>query len=97
MPWTIDRRHTGGSVRGKPRTIRTVDEAIELLGGDARVAKWLRIDPSELDRMRHFGCVDRGFFAHFHLTLTALGHTPAPQLFGVKSWRIVIMPDLRSL
>jgi hypothetical protein len=42
--------------------------------------------------MRHFGSVDRGFFAHFHLTLTALGHTPAPTLYGLKSWRSITMP-----
>jgi hypothetical protein len=40
-------------------------------------------------------CVDRGFFAHFHLTLTALGHTPAPKLYGLKSWRAVTMPGVR--
>jgi hypothetical protein len=45
--------------------------------------------------MRRAGCVDRGFFAHFHLTLTALGHTPAPKLYGLKSWRAVTMPGVR--
>jgi hypothetical protein len=45
--------------------------------------------------MRHFGSVDRGFFAHFHLTQTALGHTPVPGLFGLKSWRAVPMPGVR--
>jgi hypothetical protein len=45
--------------------------------------------------MRCFGSVDRGFFAHFYFTLTALGHTPAPRLFGLRSWRSVTMPGVR--
>jgi hypothetical protein len=78
-----------------PQRITTVDQALEAMGGDDRVAKWLRVHPSEIDRMRRAGCVDRGFFAHFHLMLTALGHTPAPKLYGLKSWRAVTMPGVR--
>ena len=78
-----------------PQRIATVDQALAAMGGDDRVAKWLRIHPSELDRMRCFGSVDRGFFAHFYVTLTALGHTPTPRLFGLKSWRAVTMPGVR--
>jgi hypothetical protein len=65
------------------------------MGGDDRVAKWLRIHPNELHRMRHFGSVDREFFAHFYVTPTALGHTPASRLFGLRSWRTVTMRGVR--
>ena len=65
------------------------------LGGADRVATWLHVHPHEIEDMRRRGQVDRGFFAHFHLTQTALGHTPAPKLFGLKSWRAVTMPGVR--
>jgi hypothetical protein len=45
--------------------------------------------------MRCFGSVDRGCFAHFYVTLTALGHSPAPRLFGLRSWRSITMPGVR--
>ena len=78
-----------------PQRITTVDQALEAMGGDDRVATWLHVPPSEIDGMRRRGHVDRGLFAHFYLTLTALGHTPAPKLFGLKSWRAVTMPGVR--
>jgi hypothetical protein len=79
----------------RPQRITTVDQALEALGGADRVATWLHVHPHEIEDMRRRGQVDRGFFAHFHLTLTALGHTPAPKLFGLKSWRAVTMPGVR--
>ena len=41
------------------------------------------------------GSVDRGCFAHFYVTLTALGHSPAPRLFGLRSWCSITMPGVR--
>ena len=65
------------------------------MGGADRVATWLHVPSSEIDGMRRRGHVDRGWFAHFYVTLTALGHAPAPKLFELKSWRAVTMPGVR--
>ena len=65
------------------------------MGGADRVATWLHVPSSEIDGMRRRGHVDRGWFAHFYVTLTALGHAPAPKLFGLKSWRAVTMQGVR--
>jgi hypothetical protein len=82
--------------RVKNKRISTVDQAIEAMGGDDRVAKWLDVDKSYLDGMRRCG-IARGYFAHFFFSLTALGYTPTPKLFGLKSWRTVTMPRDRSI
>jgi hypothetical protein len=72
--------------------IGTVAEAVAVMGGDATVARHLGVHRSELTRMRRAGIVDRGFFAQFFMTLTALGYSPRPELFGLQSWRTVVLP-----
>lgn len=72
--------------------IGTVAEAVAVMGGDAKVARHLGVHRSELTRMRRAGAVDRGFFAQFFMTLTALGYAPRPELFGLQSWRTVVLP-----
>jgi hypothetical protein len=79
------------------RRISTVDQAIEAMGGDDRVAKWLGTHKWEIDEMRQHGYVERGCFAHFYITLTARGYTPMPKLFGLRSWCQVTMPGARIL
>jgi hypothetical protein len=75
--------------------VTTADQALAILGDDLRIAKWLRIDRSEVQRMRLAGIVDRGFFAHFFITLTASGYEPRPSLFGLKTWKTITMPGLK--
>ena len=72
--------------------IGTVAEAVAVMGGDVKVARHLGVHRSELTRMRRAGVVDRGFFAQFFMTLTALGYSPRPELFGLQSWRTVVLP-----
>ena len=79
------------------KRISTVDQALKAMGGEDRVATWLHVHPHEIDDMRRRGHVDRGFFAHFLVSLRALGYEPAPRLFGLKGWRTVIMPGMRNL
>jgi hypothetical protein len=79
------------------KRISTVDQALEAMGGEDRVATWLQVHPHEMDDMRRRGKVERGWFAHFYVTLTALGHTPEPKLFGLKGWRDLTMPGVRRV
>jgi hypothetical protein len=72
--------------------IGTVAEAVAVMGGDVKVARHLGVHRSELTRMRRAGFVDRGFFAQFFMSLAALGYEPRPELFGLRSWRTVVLP-----
>jgi hypothetical protein len=74
-----------------PQRIATVDQALAALGGDDRVAKWLRVDPHMIEEMRRHGYVHRDWCLHFLLSLQARGYDPQPSLFGLKSWRSIKM------
>jgi hypothetical protein len=72
--------------------IENVSQAIDLMGGEARVSRWLMVHRSELADMRRLNVVERGCFAQFFITLCRMGYTPAPRLFGLESWETVTMP-----
>jgi hypothetical protein len=42
-----------------------------------------RCHPLEIEAMRRRGLVDRGWFAHFFISLRSAGYEPAPRLFGL--------------
>jgi hypothetical protein len=75
--------------------VSTIAEAIAILGGDAALAAWLQISRADLSRMRRENAFDRGFFGQITLSLQRCGRTPAPALFGLKSWEPLIMPAPR--
>lgn len=88
----------GSVAMGRKRGDRTaqvasVSEAIAIMGGPARVAEFLGIPRYELKRMCDAGTVDRGFFPQFFMTLHQLGYEPRPELFGLKSWRPIVVPQ----
>jgi hypothetical protein len=68
-----------------PPRITTVDQALEAMGGDDRVATWLHVRSSEIDGMRHRGHVDRGWFAHFYVTLRRSATRRRPSCLGLRA------------
>lgn len=70
----------------------TIAHAIAILGGEAALAAWLQIPRAELRSMARHGAFDRGFFGQITLSLQNCGFTPAPALFGLRSWEPLIMP-----
>jgi hypothetical protein len=84
--------------------IKDAAEAIDALGGNAKVARWLNIEtgkpsaPSTISGWRERG-ISRNFAIHFFVELVEnRGHQLAPAVFGLDSWDGVLMvaPDKRS-
>ena len=84
--------------------IKTAGEAIDVLGGNAKVAQWLNVEtgkqsaPSTISGWRERG-ISRNFAIHFFVELVERrGHRLAPQVFGLDSWDGVLMvaPDRRG-
>ena len=90
-------RTTGGKVVQEP------GEAIDILGGNTKVAKWLQVEtgtpdmprPNTVATWRERG-ISRNFAVHFYAELVERrGLRLAPQVFGLDSWDHVLMPDKR--
>jgi hypothetical protein len=88
----------------KKMLIKTAGEAIDELGGNAKVAQWLSVElgrpsaPSTISGWRERG-ISRNFAIHFFIELVERrGHRLAPQVFGLDSWDGVLMvaPDSRG-
>lgn len=88
--------------RTRDMLIKTPAQAIDTLGGNAAVAKWLAVDvgrtaePNTISGWRKRG-ISRNFAVHFYAELVErLGHRLAPEVFGLDSWDHVLMPDKRG-
>lgn len=77
------------------KRIETFAEALEFLGTPADIAKWLQISENHVGTMKSRGRAPRGFILHFYLTLRERGVDPAPAVFGLKSFKSIIMPQLK--
>jgi hypothetical protein len=82
--------------------IETPGQAIDALGGNAAVARWLSIEigrPAEQNTIsgwRKRG-ISRNFAVHFFAELVERrGHKLMPGVFGLDSWDMVLMPDKRG-
>lgn len=82
--------------RNRMRKIATFSEAVDFLGGDTAVARWLETDQSHIATMKCRGQPARGVLLHFYLTLLDRGADPAPEVFGLKSFDRLIMPRSAS-
>lgn len=86
--------------RGK-MMIRTASQAIDTAAGDARkangaVADWLGVAQSTVSGWRERG-ISRNYAVHFYAELVERrGYHLAPEVFGLDSWRYVLMPDARG-
>ena len=86
------------SERKRPRRmqkVETVDEAIDALGGPTKVALWLETDQSAVSQMKKRGYVSRGWHLHFYFTLVDRGFNPSPRVFGLTSFKRLLMPRSR--
>ena len=83
--------------RSGPRmqNIATIQEALDVLGGELAVADWLQTTKNNVIMMRIRNYVPRGYHLHFYMTLRERGYQPAPELFDLKSFDRLIMPRLR--
>ena len=80
----------------KATMIRSAGEAIDECGGNAAVAKRLHVKPALVSGWRARG-ISRNFAVHFYAELVEKrGHRLAPQVFGLDSWDMVLMPDKRG-
>lgn len=84
--------------------IETPSQAIDILGGNAKVAAWLSVEvgkPGEprvntVSGWRQRG-ISRNFAVHFFAELVERrGHKLMPGVFGLDSWDMVLMPDRRG-
>lgn len=82
--------------------IRTPAQAIDALGGNAKVGEWLAVEvgrkaePNTISGWRKRG-ISRNFAVHFYAELVERrGHRLAPQVFGLETWDMVLMPDKRG-
>lgn len=85
--------------RSRPRrmqTIATFAQAVDFLGGNIPVARWLETTPENVALMKSRGYAARGYHLHLYLTLRKRGATPAPAVFGLTTWDRVIMPRIRT-
>jgi len=90
--------------RSKKRNmiIKTAAQAIDVLGGNAKVSEWLDIEigtPAALNTVsgwRKRG-ISRNFAVHFFAELVERrGYKLKPQVFGLEDWSMVLMPDRRG-
>lgn len=72
--------------------VETVQDAVRVLGGDTKVARWLGCTQGNVANMKVRGYVARGYHLHFYLTLRARGFSPLPQVFGILNWDGLVMP-----
>lgn len=87
----------------KPRMIiETAAQAIDVLGGNAKVAEWLDVEvgremaPNTISGWRKRG-ISRNFAMHFFAELVEKrGYSLSPGVFGLDSWDMVLMPDKRG-
>src|SRR5262249_11541773 len=82
--------------------IETAAQAIDALGGNAKVAEWLSVkigkpaEPNTISGWRKRG-ISRNFAIHFFVELVEKrGHKLMPGVFGLESWDMVLMPDKRG-
>ena len=83
--------------RASGKRIETVDQAVQVLGGEDVVSKWLMVSKDDLGRMRRDCNVLPGYALQFFLSLTALGHKPTPALFGVRTWKLFTAPSVPAI
>jgi len=72
--------------------IDTIDEAVRVLGGDTKVARWLETTQNNVANMKARGYVSRSYLLHFYMTLQDRGYTPRPGVFGLETFGRLIMP-----
>lgn len=79
-----------------------IDEAARLVAkknnpkANSVIATWLDVSPSTVSCWRERG-ISRNFAMHFFAELVEKrGHKLSPEVFGLDSWRVVLMPDARG-
>lgn len=85
------------TIRKKKRmVIETAAQAIDALGGNAKVAAWLGTKPNTVSGWRERG-ISRNHAMHFFAELAERrGYSLSPGVFGLNSWDMVLMPDKRG-
>lgn len=80
----------------KRMVIESASQAIDALGGNAKVAEWLDTGPNVVSGWRKRG-ISRNHAMHFFAELVEKrGHSLHPKVFGLDSWNMVLMPDRRG-
>lgn len=80
----------------KRMVIETAAQAIDALGGNAKVAAWLGTEPHTVSGWRRRG-ISRNHAMHFFAELAEKrGYSLRPGVFGLESWDMVLMPDKRG-
>jgi DNA-binding transcriptional regulator YdaS (Cro superfamily) len=79
--------------------IRSAGQALDILGGNSKVARWLGVKPNTVASWREPDRgISRAFGIHFYAVLVIdLGHELAPQVFGLVSWNEISIPGLRNV
>lgn len=76
--------------------IEEAADAIDALGGNAKVAAWLGVEPHTVSGWRKRG-ISRNHAMHFFAELSEKrGYSLQPEVFGLKSWNMVLMPDKKG-
>lgn len=84
------------NLRKNRMVIKDARQAIDTLGGNARVAEWLDVAPSLVSGWRSRG-ISRNFAMHFFAELVEKrGCELRPDVFGISDWNMVLMPDKRG-
>lgn len=82
--------------RQRSPMIATAGAAIDECGGNAAVARWLKVGPGLVSGWRSRG-ISRNFAVYFYAELVEKKHCRlAPQVFGLNTWDMVLMPDKRG-
>jgi hypothetical protein len=84
------------NTRKQRMVIETAAQAIDLLGGNSKVAEWLDTEPHTVSGWRKRG-ISRNQAMHFFAELVERrGYSLSPKVFGLPDWNMVLMPDKRG-
>lgn len=73
--------------------ISTASEAIDAVGGNGFVAKWLGHEPTVISGWRKRG-IPQHYSLHFLVALD--GRSVAPQVFALKAWSELVLPGHKA-
>jgi hypothetical protein len=66
------------------RTIRTVDDVVDALGGDTEIARWLKITPAGVNHWKTRGEIPGGWHLRVYVRLLDEGFDCDPVVFGLS-------------
>lgn len=90
--------------RTRDMLIKTASQAIDTLGGNAKVGDWLDVEvgkrhaprPNTISGWRERG-ISRQFAIFFYAELVVKrGYELSPAVFGLDNWDVVFMPQRRK-